>query len=319
MEYLNQLQKAFKKASDAPGVNVPGSFWPFNQVKFNTEVKAESQNEVPQSEPELPTVAVPATDQVQSFFLEFPDANAVSFYNWLKANGYLIAKENAQEADSASSLTQVLRAEESIKPLFRARMREASGGDTITGFTKFKCVLLEEGLGNLRDGFYYTRECIESAITVFEGKKIYADHPTSDEEQIRPERSVRDILGYFEGMALEEGESGQALLVGNVSVLPDPAFAWARALMREAFEYSKKYPDQDLIGLSINANGTAKPVRFEEFVANATLPESAKLKLNQARESGLDTVRVVTKLDSAVSCDLVTEAGAKGRIIQPLK
>lgn len=314
MEYLKQLQKAFKK-DDAPGIEAPGMFWPFNQVKFKTE----SQNIIPQSEPPKPEVVVPAVDDVTAFFLEFPDANAVAFFNWLKSKGFVIQKPSPLEADGASVSVAVLRAEESIKPLFRARMREASGGDTITGFTKFKCVLLEEGLGNLRDGFYYTKECIQSAIPIFEGKKIYSDHPSADEEQTRPERSVRDILGYFEGVSMEEGDQGQALLIGNVTVLPDPAFAWARALMREAYEYSKKYPDQDLVGLSINANGSAKPMQFEEFVSNVKLPESAKHKIALAKENGLDIIRVVTKLDSAVSCDLVTEAGAKGRVIQPLK
>src|SRR5260221_8163582 len=57
---------------------------------------------------------------------------------------------------------------------------------------KFKVVLIQEGMGNKKDAFYYPRESLEKAIASFEGKKIFSDHPDSIEDQARPERSVND-------------------------------------------------------------------------------------------------------------------------------
>jgi hypothetical protein len=68
---------------------------------------------------------------------------------------------------------------------------------------RFRVALIQEGLGNLRDGFYYTKQALESAVPAFEGKKAYADHPSRSEESDRPERSVRDIVGHYENLKLE--------------------------------------------------------------------------------------------------------------------
>ena len=38
-------------------------------------------------------------------------------------------------------------------------------------------------------------------------------------------------------------------------------------------------------------------------------PASAKAKLAEAKENGIESVKVVRQIKSAVSCDLVTEAG----------
>jgi hypothetical protein len=46
------------------------------------------------------------------------------------------------------------------------------------------------------------------------------------------------------------------------------------------------------------------------------MPEGAKPKLLKAREDGMSTVRVVDKILDAVSVDLVTEPGAKGRVLE---
>jgi hypothetical protein len=152
---------------------------------------------------------------------------------------------------------------------------------------------------------------------VFEGKKIYADHPSADEDQNRPERSVRDVLGHFENIAIEEADDGRALLMGDVTILPDKPFEWARALMRHSIEYAKKYPDKDFVGLSINAMGDAQESSIQSVLESA--PESVKAKLIQARDMGIENVRLVSVITEAVSCDLVTEAGAGGKITNILE
>jgi hypothetical protein len=170
-------------------------------------------------------------------------------------------------------------------------------------------------MGNLGDLFYYTRECLESAVTIFEGKKIYADHPSSGEEQTRPERSVRDILGYFENVHLVVGEDDRAFLEADVKLMDGQNFSWARDLMRHSVEFAKKFPDKDFVGLSINASGDAEEKNLDEFLKETKIPDSALLKVQAAKDQGAETIRVVNRIVDAISCDLVTEAGAGGKIL----
>ena len=102
-------------------------------------------------------------------------------------------------------------------------------------------------------------------------------------------------------------------------MLPDPSFEWARALVRHSLDYSKKYDGQDFIGLSINASGDAKQMEMEKFINEGEVPAEAKPKLMKALEEGITTVRVVDQIADAVSTDLVTEAGARGRVLELLE
>lgn len=312
---------------------LPKSTFPgFATVKMFAERAPKAvQPVLPESQP----VVVDEQTNIESLLVENPDINAATFLNLLKSKGFKIVKDESvmpegkqpTEAEGGSSNAAVLRAEtkesaEPIKPgkfAFRARFTEALAKDDGTGVTRFRVALIQEGLGNMRDGFYYTKEALQSAIPVFEGKKIYADHPSVIDEQTRPERSVKDVLGHFESVKLEEGEDGQAMLTADVAILPDEPYRWARALMRHSVSYAQKYPDKDFIGLSINASGQANTVTLEEFNKSVVIPESAKVKLSKAISEGLTEVKVVNRLDSAVSCDLVTEAGAGGKVLAMLE
>jgi hypothetical protein len=232
------------------------------------------------------------------------------------------------EADGASSTPQVLRSRESAPPVpstIRLResttFREAIPTETNPepNQSRFSTAMLQEGMGNFTSRFYYTKEALDSAPAIFEGKKIFADHPTEEEEQIRPERSVRDILGYYEGVKVVQESDGHSVLVSNVNILSSKDCDWARDRMREAVEYSKKYPDQDFIGLSINAQGNAEEVDIDDFMAKADIPKYCMEKLQKAKEAGIDKIRVVSKFVNAISCDLVTEAGAGGRVTKMIE
>lgn len=281
-----------------------------------------------------PAPVVDDQSAVDALLVENPQMNASTFSNLLKAKGFKIVKDPSampegpqkSEADSGSSNVGVLRAQtqESAHTSngnlnFRAHFTESLSKDDGNGVTRFRVVIIEEGLGNSRDGYYYTKESLQSAVPLFEGKKIYADHPSATEESTRPERSVKDVLGHFESVNLEQGSEGQAILTADVCILPDEPYRWARALMRHSVSYAKKYPDKAFIGLSINAAGSASPMPLEEFNKSVPLPEGAKVKFAKAVEEGLSEVKVVTRLDSAVSCDLVTEAGAGGKVLAMLE
>lgn len=227
-----------------------------------------------------------------------------------------------QEGDTASAAGNApfLRGRESkkcdMKVTFgkRIRAKESSARDNGIGWTRFEVDLIEEGLGNLHDGFYYTKEALKSAVPIFEGIKLYADHPDKLEEQTRPERSVRDVLGNYENVKYSEAADGLGVLSADLVVLGDKPYEWARGLLRHAVEFSEKYPDKNFVGLSINAGGIAAEMSIEEFKNAYDIPKSALLKFKEAEEKGIEEIRIVTAFDEATSCDLVTEAGAGGKI-----
>lgn len=279
-----------------------------------------------------------AEEAVNKILVDNPQISGPTMVNVIKSQGMKIVKESwykksaaklkkKKEADTASANTASVRSLESSAQFkesninFKSFFVESAASDDGIGVTKFKVILLQEGLGNLKDAYFYTREALESSITVFEGKKIYADHPSAIEEQTRPERSVKDVLGHFESVHIEEGESGQAMLVADVCILPDEPYRWARALMRHSVEYAKKYPDKDFVGLSINASGEAEALSMESIdsVLGKNIPSSAKVKLERAKADGVQTIKLVKAIKEAVSCDLVTEAGAGGKVLEMLE
>lgn len=311
------LVREAKKPAPAPG-GQPGihqPFWFYGCEAYYKKPVAQKSSipapvDTPEKEPEKT-----ADEQVQDIILKAPNISGPALVNSIKARGLKIVDEKGTlEADSATTQTAVMRQSATVN--FRARFMEADTYTDGVGPVKFKVALIQEGLGNLRDGFYYTRQALEGAIATFEGKKCFADHPSRSEEQDRPERSVRDIIGHFENVHIEEGDGGAVALVGDLVMPPDPPFAWARALVRQATEYNEKFPDQNFVGLSINANGDAAAVPVDEFLAQYKVPEGAKPKLIRAREDGMSQVRVVSAITDAISCDLVTEPGAKGRVIE---
>lgn len=185
--------------------------------------------------------------------------------------------------------------------------------------SKFQVVLIQEGLGNLNDCFFYTKECLQNSATVFEGKKCFADHPSSFEENVRPERSTRDVLGYYQNIQYNEAADGRGQLIADLIVVNDPNLSWAKALLSTSLSYAQSYPDSDFVGLSINASGEANETSLSTFLQQTPIPASVMPKLQEAQAQGIDTIRVVSALTDAISCDLVTDAGAGGRILKMLE
>lgn len=219
-------------------------------------------------------------------------------------------KNKSKEADTSSAFPQMLN--ESEVKFKVSKIREA-GLDKKDGSTIFEVILIQEGMGNFNDAYYYAAEALESALPLFDGAKIYADHPSLVEEETRPERSVRDVLGYYaETKILQEND--RANIAAKVKILAGESYDWARNLMREAVKYKEKFPDRELIGLSINAAGASEELSIDEVIGFA--PDGAKPKLIEAKEQGIESVRVVREITRAISCDLVTEAGAGGKILK---
>lgn len=324
------------KKEQQPGVRSPFWFWAAENNPFTPKpAKPEHQ---------FTGAKDGADEQVQQILVDTPGISGATMVNALKAKGLEIVDKKAAlgEADGLSTAVAVTRSGSfkdwsrkasrrgqvkpkeaaevvplngQIRSILPARFMESTPGGG-AGPHKFKVALIQEGLGNLRDGFYYTKEALASAVAAFEGRKCYADHPSRSEEQDRPERSVRDIVGHFQNVQLEEGDDGVAMLTADLIMLPDPPFEWARALVRQAIDYSKSYPDKEFVGLSINANGDATPLPMDRFVKETDIPAGARPKVLKAQEEGLSQVRVVHAITDAVSTDLVTEPGARGKVLE---
>lgn len=270
-----------------------------------------------------------ALAQARDLITKNPQMGASAFLMALQKQGLSLVdlkKAIGKEADSISSQPAgiVSKKRESAAVIrepgglnFKCKIGESKTSARTDGIgpTKFRVVLIQEGLGNLKDAFYYSRPALESAISIFEGKKIFADHPDSISEQTRPERSVKDILGHFEDVKIEESEDGSAMLTAELITLPGMTFSWARELMSHQIDYSKKYPEQEFVGISINASGDAEEIPLEQFLKEATIPEGAKPKLLKALNDGVSSIRIVKQIEDAVSADLVTSPGARGRIL----
>jgi len=106
------------------------------------------------------------------------------------------------------------------------------------------------------------------------GTHVYLDHPTSDEDEERPERSVKDLAGYLvDAASFEESMDGRGLFA-RIQFIPE---------IRERIKALAP-----VIGLSIRAAGEV------------------------VREDGRNVVRSIAQ---GLSVDVVTRAGAGGRLV----
>ena len=126
---------------------------------------------------------------------------------------------------------------------------------------------------------YYKPEALSRDFGVFEGVKMYADHPSKTDEENRPERSIRDWVATLKNVRV--GTDGA--IVGEAHVI-EPWLKEKLSTLRD------KGMLQD-IGVSINAIG-------------------------QATEAEIEGVRTlsVEKLIRGRSVDFVTEPGAGGGV-----
>jgi len=95
----------------------------------------------------------------------------------------------------------------------------------------------------------YTPECLQQAVSVFEGAPAYADHP--DKSKIGQPRSIRDLFGYYKGVHanLAEGK-----LRGSLHVIANELGNHVLAVIKD---------NPQLAGNSICASGR---IRMENGV-----------------------------------------------------
>jgi len=124
---------------------------------------------------------------------------------------------------------------------------------------------------------YYPAEVLKRDFAIFEGQKMYADHPTEQEDKDRPERSIKDWVATLTEVACDDS--------GTVTGVAEILESW---LMQKLASLRDKQMLAEM-GISINAVGSASKSKVE----------------------GKETM-VIEKLVAARSVDFVTEPGAGG-------
>lgn len=176
--------------------------------------------------------------------------------------------------------------------------------ETLTFFPKFvegsfdpvkrtaSVIIISEGLGNRRDQHYYTSDALREAVKngVFNGAQSYADHPSKFDDSNRPERSIRDLIGYYFDDRIVEVD-GKIAIAAKMKV--QEGADWALGLVKEAIDYNKKFPDKTYVGISINADGDTSP-----------------------NERDGQQVNDVTSITEAFSADMVTKPARGGKFLQ---
>lgn len=160
-------------------------------------------------------------------------------------------------------------------------------------------ILITEGLGNLRDKNYYTSDACATAAKVFEGKQFYIDHPSSIDEESRPERSVRDLAGWFSNCKLgsvKDPDTGEQLAAtfATLNFAESEPGNLALGQVKAALRYQKMYPGKKDVycGISINAGGLSEPGEIDGIEVN-----------------------VVHEIEDAFSADIVTKPARGGKFL----
>jgi len=134
---------------------------------------------------------------------------------------------------------------EAVQVLNEFQIHEAAGAidtlraDGADGRHILDVTLIRSGKSKM--GNIYPSDVLRESTHLFEGVAAFADHNNDDR---RPERSVRDIVGYYKNVS-HVAEGDQSRLTGELHLLPGTDWLWT--LMQE----TQRHPS--ICGLSIDA------------------------------------------------------------------
>lgn len=223
------------------------------------------------------------------------------------------------ETVSGSSLGGVLRAVESpVHRLLRRgikTLKKPVQESIYTGYAKIievsdagvssptaEVVLIQAGPGNRGHMHYYTNELLEKSVSLFEGKQCYLNHPTLTEMREQPARDLKYLVGFFSDPKIEYTTVTEADVPGfpvgskraqvTATFHPEEGNVAVMSKLREAAKYNSMYPGSPgYLGWSIVAGGESKPQKIGE-----------------------EMYKVVTEFTEVDSIDMVTRAGAGGKL-----
>ena len=167
-------------------------------------------------------------------------------------------------------------------------VKEMETRELILNYTSLKEAKIDKGKATvtvIMAGFnatkdrFYPADMLKRDFGVFEGAKMYADHPTEAEDEARPERSIRDWVATLTNVTVDEAGT-----ITGVAEIHEPWLMTKLANLREKEMLGE-------MGISINAIGSASKATIE----------------------GTETL-VIEKLVASRSVDFVTEPGAGGAV-----
>jgi hypothetical protein len=143
--------------------------------------------------------------------------------------------------------------------------------------------------GTSKNGYTYRPAVVAALVPLLEGAQAFADHPAP---QDRPERSVRDLVGFYRHARLEQDKlpgqpPGQARAVATLHLL-EPA-GWLWEMICEALEQGVP----GLVGISIDVDGMVEA----------------------RQDASGQFITEVTRIVRLNSCDIVTKPSAGGAIL----
>jgi hypothetical protein len=169
--------------------------------------------------------------------------------------------------------------------------REDAGAE---GNVQKGVLLIRSGTGNRADRNYYTDAALEKARMdeIFEGARSFLDHPTPNEEEQQPGRSVRALAGWYSNVTTApytDPETGDSCVGLFADFYPQLGRDDVIGMIRTCAEYAKRYPRKSYVGLSISAHGIGQP-----------------------DEIGGEQWNRIDQITGVESVDIVTRAGAGG-------
>jgi len=166
-------------------------------------------------------------------------------------------------------------------------VKESESRTLLTGFIPLTEASIDKGMAKItviKAGFnaskdrYYPLDTLCRDYSVFEGLKMYADHPSVSDETNRPERSIRDWVATLKNVRMENDA-----VVGEAQIV-EPWMQEKLATLRD----KNMLPE---MGVSINAVGAASEATIEGVKTN-----------------------YIERIARGRSVDFVTEAGAGGLV-----
>jgi len=132
---------------------------------------------------------------------------------------------------------------ERVRTGYFAEMVDLSEAQIDSDQRRARVTLIKPGWS--ANGRYYSREVLGKAAPMFEGTKAYFDHPSRSEQRDRPERSVRDLAGWYEGVKQE----ADGRITADLNIISPEAWPIVEAAVSR---------NPSLAGLSINALGSTR-------------------------------------------------------------
>lgn len=217
-------------------------------------------------------------------------ANGASSQGALQRSG--VQKFGLQKKKKARSR---ILASRKITESFRHAFAEQGKDEKAKGKKNrvYLVTIIGEGLGNSKDKNYYSGPALKSGTQLFNGAKAYCDHPDAIQEKTLPERSMRDVVGWYSDCFTDTdpANGGKVRLRGKLHMFPDAKW------LSDKIDVILSDPSaKNLFGISINAIGKTRPATIDG-----------------------EQVNYVEEFQRVDSADIVTEPAARGKFDQMLE